>query len=168
MRKRRYQECEPISPFQALGITSTFVSGDPLSDRTRVEYFRKADSTVVAKAWFGPGTEGPPGFVHGGCIAAVLDEAMGAAVWAESHESVAGKLSVKFLQMLALGSNVVIHVRLTRTTGRKVFAHCKMSKCRALIAEGFGTFIKVSRKYLRNPIRSNVSCRPGSREEDAC
>jgi acyl-coenzyme A thioesterase PaaI-like protein len=98
-----------------------------LSDRTRVEYFRKADSTAVAKAWFGPRTEGPPGFVHGGCIAAVLDEAWGAAVWAESHESVSGKPTVKFLEMLALGSNVVIHVRLTRTTDRKVFAHCKMS-----------------------------------------
>ena len=65
-----------------------------------------ADTTdrwvVEGHAWFGPGCEGPPGHAHGGSQAAVLDEAMGAVAWINSHSCVAGGFQIKYEQMLKL------------------------------------------------------------------
>ena len=44
----------------------------------------------------GPPIEGPPGHAHGGSMAAVLDEAMGAAAWMEGHLVVAVRLATSF------------------------------------------------------------------------
>jgi len=51
----------------------SFVSGDPDGNRLRAKYFiREKDSHIIGHVWFGPGSEGPPGFAHGGSISAVL------------------------------------------------------------------------------------------------
>jgi len=82
-----------------------FITGDRNSDRLRVRYFIKdSDNSFVARVWFGPSTEGPAGSVHGGSMAAVLDEAMGASVWLLGYTAVAAKISVKYRNMLPLGT----------------------------------------------------------------
>ena len=70
---------EPVRPFPSKPSPHSFVSGAEAGRRTRVAYFRAPGSDHLhAWVWFGPGSEGPPESVHGGAIAAVLDEAMGA------------------------------------------------------------------------------------------
>lgn len=72
----------PVTPTQAVSA-GTFVSGDPGGNRLRVRYFRRDnDGALLAKVWFGPGTQGPPGHAHGGSMASILDEAMAAAPFA--------------------------------------------------------------------------------------
>lgn len=72
---------EPIDPFRAIS-RPFFVSGDADDDRLRVAYFRRnEDDALLATVWFGSKAEGPPHHAHGGSIAAVLDEAMGASAW---------------------------------------------------------------------------------------
>lgn len=127
-------------------IAPAFVSGDPHSDRLRVRYFRRqTDEAFVAKAWFGPRTEGPPGHAHGGSIAAVLDEAMGAAAWFAGHAVVAARLTVDFRAMLPLETVVLIETRLDRVEGRKVHLVSRMTDPGGtLISEGSGLFIKLA------------------------
>jgi hypothetical protein len=69
-----------------VGETLRFVSGDQTGNRFRMSYFRNQDQDLVARVWFGPVTEGPPGHAHGGSIAAVLDEVLGLAAWAAGCE----------------------------------------------------------------------------------
>ncbi|MBW2476490.1 MAG: PaaI family thioesterase, partial [Deltaproteobacteria bacterium] len=79
------------TPFDApalVGETLKFVSGDQTGNRFRVRYFRDQDQALVARVWFGPVTEGPPGHAHGGSIAAVLDEVLGLAAFAAGHRIV--------------------------------------------------------------------------------
>ena len=65
--------------------------------------------------------EGPPGLSHGGALASLLDEAMGAAAWAAGHRVVAVNLNVSFKQPVTLGTEIRVVGYLARVEGRKVF-----------------------------------------------
>jgi acyl-coenzyme A thioesterase PaaI-like protein len=112
---------EPIEPPRLEGGRGSFVSGDPEGDRLRVRYFwRGGLRPLVGRAWFGPGAEGPPGHAHGGSMAAVLDEAMGAAAWSAGHRVVAVQLDTRFRRMLPLGTDARLEAWVAGVDGRKV------------------------------------------------
>ncbi len=113
---------QPLDPFRIEGGRGSFVSGDPEGDTLRVAYFRReSDGRLVGRAWFGPGTAGPPGHAHGGSMAAVLDEAMGAAAWMAGHIAVAVHLETEFRAMLPLGTDATLEAWVERREGRKVW-----------------------------------------------
>ncbi len=106
-----------------VGETLRFVSGDRTGDRFRMKYFRDQETNLVARIWFGPVTEGPPGHAHGGSIAAVLDEVLGLAAWAAGHQIVVGNLNVSFRQLLPIQTVVQVNTKLISVQGRKVLVH---------------------------------------------
>lgn len=106
-----------------VGETLRFVSGDQTGNRFRMRYFQDADDRLVARVWFGPVTEGPPGHAHGGSMAAVLDEVLGLAAWAAGHPVVVGNLNVSFRQLLPIQTVVEVTTRLVSVEGRKVMVH---------------------------------------------
>jgi acyl-coenzyme A thioesterase PaaI-like protein len=111
----------PIEPPRLEGGRGSFVSGNPEGDRLRVRYFwRGGPRPLVGRAWFGPGAEGPPGHAHGGSMAAVLDEAMGAAAWTAGHRVVAVQLDTSFRRMLPLGTDALLEAWVEGVEGRKV------------------------------------------------
>jgi len=114
----------PVEPFQLEGQGS-FLSGDE-THRLRVRYFLRADGRLVGRAWFGPGTQGPPGHAHGGSMAAVLDEAMGAAAWLAGHTAVAAHLATNFQRMLPLGTDTYLEAWIDRVDGRKVWTRGRL------------------------------------------
>jgi acyl-coenzyme A thioesterase PaaI-like protein len=121
---------EPIEPLRLEGGRGSFVSGDPQGDRLRVRYFRRtADGRLVGRAWFGPGALGPPGHAHGGSIAAVLDEAMGAAAWLSGFLVVAVRLDTSFQRLLPLGTDTFLEAWIDRVEGRKVWTLGRLLDC---------------------------------------
>jgi acyl-coenzyme A thioesterase PaaI-like protein len=112
----------PIEPFRIEGGSGSFVTGDAQGNRLRVRYFlRDSDGRLVGRAWFGAGAQGPPGHAHGGSIAAVLDEAMGAAAWVAGHVAVAARLDTSFQRMLPLGTDATLEGWVEREEGRKIW-----------------------------------------------
>jgi acyl-coenzyme A thioesterase PaaI-like protein len=103
-----------------VGDSLRFVSGDPTGGRFRVRYYRDVDGALVARVWFGPETEGPPGHAHGGAIAAVLDEVLGLAAWAAGYAIVVGKLNIHFQKLLPLRTVVQVDSSIVSAEGRKV------------------------------------------------
>ena len=103
-----------------VGDSLRFVSGDPTGERFRVRYYRNVDGALVARVWFGPETEGPPGHAHGGAIAAVLDEVLGLAAWAAGFAIVVGKLNIHFQKLLPLRTVVQVDSSIVSAEGRKV------------------------------------------------
>ena len=132
----------PVQPFPSLDSQS-FLVANPSGERVRIAYFRRAETPVLyARAWFGRETQGPPGHVHGGAMAAVLDEAMGGACWMNGHRTVAAKISVSFLEMLKLETETTVEAAIERTDGRKIYLRATMSNTSGtLIAEADGLFI---------------------------
>lgn len=102
-------------------LKNNFVSGEQSGGRLTLRYFRnEPDQTLRAKVLLGAGTQGPPGHVHGGCMAALLDEAMGGAAWMQSHMAVAAELTTRFQTMLPIGTRSIIEAKVTTVDGRKV------------------------------------------------
>ena len=106
-----------------VGDSLRFVSGDPTGKRFRVRYYRNGEGALVARVWFGPETEGPPGNAHGGSIAAVLDEVLGLAAWAAGYAIVVGKLNIHFQKLLPLRTVVQVDSRIVSAEGRKIMVH---------------------------------------------
>ena len=106
-----------------VGETLRFVSGDRTGNRFRMSYFRDQEKSLVARVWFGPVTEGPPGHAHGGSIAAVLDEVLGLSAWAAGHHVVVGNLNVSFRQLLPIQTVVQVKTQLVSVKGRKILVH---------------------------------------------
>ncbi len=106
-----------------VGETLRFVSGDRTGHRFRMKYYRDQDEKLIARVWFGPVTEGPPGHAHGGSIAAVLDEVLGLSAWAAGHQVVVGNLNVSFRQLLPIQMVVQVNTKLVSVQGRKILVH---------------------------------------------
>jgi len=126
----------------------------------RLAYFRKPDEPdLYAKAWFGRKTMGPPGHVHGGAMAAALDEAMGAVCWMNDHKTVAATISVKFVSMLPIERETILVARIDRIDRRKIYTRATLTDPSGqIIAEGEGLFIVLKDEALRAmaPTRSQV------------
>ena len=148
---------QSVVPFPA--PEGTFLhEGDPPSrdalrrtSRIRIAYFRKPDEPqLYAKAWFGSKTMGPPGHVHGGAMAAALDEAMGAVCWMNEHKTVAATISVKFIAMLPIETETLLESRIDRVEGRKIFTRATLTNpAGQIVAEGEGLFIVLTDEALR-------------------
>jgi acyl-coenzyme A thioesterase PaaI-like protein len=137
---------EPVVPFPS--PEGTFLHE---GDRVRIAYFRKpGEPQLYAKAWFGSKTMGPPGHVHGGAMAAALDEAMGAVCWMNDHKTVAATISVTFLAMLPIESETILESRITRVEGRKIYTCASLTgPAGDRVAEGEGLFIVLKAETLK-------------------
>lgn len=137
---------EPVVPFPS--PEGTFLHE---GDRVRIAYFRKpGEPQLYAKAWFGTKTMGPPGHVHGGAMAAALDEAMGAVCWMNDRKTVAATISVKFLAMLPIESETILEAYIERVDGRKIYIHSRLTgPAGDKVAEGEGLFIVLKTETLR-------------------
>lgn len=113
-------EWEVFDAPSLVGNSLRFVSGEPEGDRFRVAYFKNEEGALVARAWFGPETEGPPGHAHGGAMAAVLDEVLGLAAWAAGYPVVVGNLNIHFKELLPLMTVMQVESEIVKVEGRKV------------------------------------------------
>ena len=105
----------------------SFVMGDNSEDRLMVRYFvRERDNRFFAKIYFGSAAQGPPGFAHGGSIAAALDEAMGFAAWIAGQSVVSAKLTINYKKMIPLKTVATIEAWVDSIKGRRVITKCKI------------------------------------------
>lgn len=64
--------------------------------------------------------QGPPGHAHGGALAALLDEAMGFAVWAAGLRVAAVNLNVDYRRPVPLGQPITVTGRLVERGERAI------------------------------------------------
>lgn len=142
-----------------VGETLRFVSGDKTGNRFKMNYFRDQEQNLVARVWFGPVTEGPPGHAHGGSIAAVLDEVLGLTAWAAGHPVVVGNLNISFRQLLPIQMVVQVTTRLISEKGRKIMVHGEVSSLDGIVyATGEALCIKVAADKLKTAKRPVEGC----------
>lgn len=101
---------------------SCFVCGKTNANSIGVEWYLDEENQVEARFTFTLRHQGPPGYVHGGASAAVLDEAMGLAIWYAGFRAVTANLVVDYLKPVPLGELVQIHGALSGKTNRRVEA----------------------------------------------
>lgn len=136
----------PCTPFPS--PEDTFLAD---GDRVRLAYFRRPDAPdLYAKAWFGAKTMGPPGHVHGGAMAATLDEAMGAVCWMNGHKVVAATITISFQAMLPIETETIVHAAIDRVEGRKIHVRSRLiDPSGRVVTEGSGLFIALKDAALK-------------------
>ncbi|MFN8374347.1 MAG: PaaI family thioesterase [Anaerolineae bacterium] len=119
-----------------------------------VEFYLQDDGSVLGSATLQKGHEGPPFHVHGGVLASLLDEAMGAAAWASGKRVVAVNLNFNFRKPVPLGMPLRIEGRVDRVERRKNFTVGQLLLPDGAVAvEGTGIFVEAPHIFenMSNP-----------------
>ena len=101
--------------------------GSRFSQWIGAQFYLEADGSVTVQAALREEHGGPPGHIHGGVLASLLDEAMGASAWQAGHKSVAANLTVNFKLPVPVGSNVSVSAQVERIEGRKAFTRATLA-----------------------------------------
>jgi uncharacterized protein (TIGR00369 family) len=135
---------ETLTPLAHSAQNRCFGCGTANPTGLRLEFMLDQDGTVVCLAANPETFEGPRGFVHGGVIATLLDEAMSKAV--RSHNLVAMTRHMEVDYKLPVPSSAPIRIegRVYHHEGRKHWAEAKILNHQGtLLAHGKGLFIEV-------------------------
>lgn len=99
-----------------------------------------ADGLVWAEFALGAAYEGPPGHVHGGVCAMVLDHVLGATAHKPGRPAYTGTLRLRYLRGTPLGK-LRAEARVDRVEGVKTFAVGHLADSQGVTVEAEGVFI---------------------------
>ena len=97
------------------------VSSSKFIDVLGAQFHLLDDGRVTASFLVGEALQGPPGYAHGGSLAALLDEAMGAASWFAGNRTVSVHLGFDYKRPVPLGAQIQVSGQVDRREGHKVF-----------------------------------------------
>jgi acyl-coenzyme A thioesterase PaaI-like protein len=107
------------------------------------KFYADGEGGIIGKVIMDDSKEGPPGHAHGGALAALVDEVMGASAWHAGHRVLAVSLSFSLKSAVPLHTEVILRGRVDRKEGRKVFASGELLLPDGRIAiEGTGVFVE--------------------------
>lgn len=141
------EDLEAIPPFNLGGNEPQFVSAAQSDDRIRARYFvRRSTSEIVGHIHCGQLAQGPPGYAHGGAIAAILDEVMGMAAWQKGLNVVAAEIWVKYRKPTPLWTEFEAHSWVESVEGRRAEVRSRLQLTDGtVLVEGGGTFVNIGK-----------------------
>lgn len=101
---------------------------------------------VHGTAVFGDAYEGPPGHVHGGYVACVLDEILGFVQSLTGNPGMTARLAVAYRAPTPLHRELRLAARVVKVDGRKIFTKATVHDGDRLCAEADGFFVSVGRE----------------------
>lgn len=115
------------------------------------------DRSVVGEATMRPIHEGPPGAVHGGWVAALLDQLLGHANAAAGVIGMTAELTVRYRRRTPHGVPLTLRARTDAIDGRRVHCSGEIVADGEVTAEASGLFMQPS--TARGTITSSVTLR---------
>lgn len=100
---------------------------------------RHVEGTVT----FGAAYEGPPGHVHGGFVAAALDELLGMTMAAQHVPGMTGRLTVSYRRPTPLHRPLRVVGEVVRVEGRKAYVEGRILDGDTVCSEAEGLFLTV-------------------------
>ena len=138
---------EPLMPFAHSAHNRCFGCGQANANGLRLEFLLASDGAVVSLPVVPEAFEGHPGYVHGGIIATLLDEAMSKAVRVLGRPSMTRKMEVEYLRPVPSGAPLRIEGRVLRNEGRKNWTEAVIVDGEeTALARGKGLFIEIQPK----------------------
>jgi thioesterase superfamily protein 4 len=87
-----------------------------------VTFYSAKHQRTINFVYCGPHVEGPPGCVHGGATAALIDSTLGGNLWRSNLLSVTLNLNVNYRRFVPLNSVIICESWVEKIDGRKVYA----------------------------------------------
>lgn len=142
---------ENLQPMIHVASNRCFGCGQANPVGLHLEFFLAEDGAVVSFAEVPDTYEGPPGYVHGGIIATLMDEAMSKAVRASGLIAMTRRLEVDYLRPIPSGSKIRVEGRVVRDEGRKHWTEARVLDGNGIaLAESKGLFIEIRPELLKN------------------
>ncbi|XP_060937438.1 acyl-coenzyme A thioesterase THEM4 [Limanda limanda] len=115
-----------------------------------VVFVNKKEKKCVGIFQAGHLLEGPPGCVHGGAIATMIDTVTGTHASVVSRPVMTANLNINYRSPIPLGNTVLIESSLDSREGRKMFISCKVTSADGskLHTEATALFLSVNFSHL--------------------
>jgi len=101
----------------------------------------RVDGVVHADFVLGAAYEGPPGHVHGGVCALILDHVLGATAHRPGEPAVTGTLTLRYVRGTPLGQPLRAQAHIDRVDGVKTFAVGNIADEKGVTVQAEGVFI---------------------------
>ena len=94
--------------------------------------------------------EGPPGHIHGGYVAAILDQFLGMAQVAGGNPGMTGKLEIRYLKPTPLNTKLQLEAEVSRIDDRKTRVSGQIFANNNITAKAEGLFIRPTHFNLQD------------------
>jgi len=107
------------------------------------------EDAIEATVTLGSLFEGPPGCVHGGFVAAMFDEVLGAAQVHSGKAGMTGRLTVHYRSPTPLNEELRLAAKLIKVEGRKILCTATLHAGERLCADAEGLFVTINLDKMR-------------------
>ena len=108
--------------------------------------WQEASNRITGTVKFGQAFEGPPGHVHGGWVAGVLDHLMGMTHVRTGHPGMTGGLSVRYLKPTPLNQVIEVSAQATELDDKRTEVKAEMRFGETTTATAEAIFVRVDRE----------------------
>jgi uncharacterized protein (TIGR00369 family) len=144
MSEERIAASENLTPMAHAAQNRCFGCGEANPMGMHLEFLLAEDGSVVCLAAVPDTFEGPVGYVHGGIIATLLDEAMSKAVRARGVRAMTRHMEVDYLRPVPSGAPIRLEGHVTHHEGRKHWVQARILNDEGTeLAKGKGLFIEL-------------------------
>ena len=98
---------------------------------------------IIGRVRLGVAYEGPPHGVHGGFVAGMFDEVLGATQRMMEMPGVTGRLTIHYRHITPIEEDLVLRAWITEDVGRRILAKATCHAGDTLTADAEGLFIRV-------------------------
>ena len=135
---------EKLTPMEHSSQNRCFGCGPANPTGLQLEFLLAEDGSVVSLPTVPNCFEGPPGYLHGGIIATLLDEAMSKTTRARGLTTVTGQMEVNYLRPVHSAKPIRLEGRLLRSEGRKHWTEGRILDPRGrVLATSKGLFVEI-------------------------
>jgi uncharacterized protein (TIGR00369 family) len=138
---------EQLTPFAHAANNRCFGCGPANAHGLHLQFLRAPEGFVVCTPVVSGTFDGHPGYLHGGIIATLLDEAMSKSVRVLGKSAMTRKMDVDYRRPVPSGAPLRIEGRVVRSDHRKHWAEAVIEDAEgATLARATGLFIEVTPK----------------------
>lgn len=132
----------PLGPGDEIEFDPFSIGGGKLHPASvDVTYFKESDEAVTAHAVVDPMFAGPPERTHGGVVALIIDELMGALNRMRGRQAFTARLTVNYRAATPIGEPLALRAWVHDISGRKITLQAEVHGSEGLCIESEGLFI---------------------------
>ena len=135
---------EKLTPMAHKAQNRCFGCGPANAGGLHLEFLVAEDGSVVCLPTIPDSFEGPAGYLHGGIIATLLDEAMSKSIRARGLTAMTRQMEIDYLRPVPSGAPIRMEGSVQRSEGRKHWTEARiLDEKGTVLAIGKGLFIEV-------------------------
>ncbi|MBV8630527.1 MAG: PaaI family thioesterase [Silvibacterium sp.] len=138
-----------LTPLSHGALNRCFGCGQQNRTGLRLKFFVDSEHRIVCRVRIPRRFEGPPGHVHGGIIATLLDEAMSKANRQFGVVAMTRQMEVEYLKPVPLSTPLELTGHRAKAEGRKHYCKSELRDIRGtILARGSAVFIAVDPQMI--------------------